>query len=113
MKNLKFLLTAFILSGVISCKKPNLTSTNISIDDAASMLAGSLSSNSYGVNNISSDVSLNGQTFIANSQPCGSTLTDTLSRQAAAGAAVTYGYKLIYTHKLFCNSNNQPDNITS
>jgi len=83
------------------------------MDDAASMLSGSLSSSTYGVNNISTDASLSAQTSISTSQPCGSTKMDTLIRQNQPGSATTYYYKLIYSHKLTCNTSNSPDNINT
>jgi len=112
MKILKLFLVAFVISGVISCKKGTLVSANVSMDDAAAMLGGSLSSSSYGMNNMSADVSLNAGAFSANNSPCGFTKIDTFSRHIST-PSVTYAYKLSYTHKLFCNTSNLPDNITS
>jgi len=113
MKVFKLFVAGFILSGVISCKKPGLTTLNVSMDDAASMLAGSLSSNSYGVSDISTDVSLNANTSIATNLACGSTKIDTFTRKSQPGSAGTYSYKLTYSHKLTCNMSNSPDNISS
>ena len=96
---------------IAACKKSAVPSLNVSVDDAASMLTGSLASSSYGLNNISDDISVNAQVFI--NLPCGSTKTDTLIRQSQAGLPSAYYYKLIYTHKLTCNANNLPDNISS
>lgn len=112
MKLLKLFLVAFILSGVISCKKGALVSANVSMDDAAAMLSGSLSSNSYGMNNMSADVGSNALAFATNNSPCGFTKIDTFSRHSSTPSAA-YAYKLSYTHKLFCNTSNLPDNITS
>src|ERR1700744_1092449 len=113
MKFFKLFVVTLILLNAVSCKKPTVTSLNVSMDDAASMLSGSLSSSSYGVNNISTDASLNAQTSIATNQPCGSTKTDTLIRQSQPGSPASYYYKLIYSHKLTCNTSNSPDNITT
>lgn len=111
MKILKLLLAVLILSAGLSCRKTSLPTLNVSMDDAASMLAGSLSTNSYGVNNISTDVSANA--LLVNNQACGSTKIDTFIRKSTTGASATYYYKLIYKHKLTCNTSNQPDNISS
>lgn len=114
MKYLKLsIITAFILSGIIACKKGTIASLNVSNDDAASILAGSMASNSYGVTNISSDISLNALNSITTNLSCGLTKTDTIIRKNAAGATATYNYKLIYSNKLNCNTSNLPDNIIS
>jgi hypothetical protein len=114
MKLFKLFVVTLIFSNAVSCKKPTLTSSsNVSMDDAASMLSGSLSSNSYGVNNISTDASFSAQTSIATNQLCGSTKMDTLIRQSQPASAATYYYKLMYSHKLTCNISNSPDNITT
>jgi len=102
-----------VLFGAISCKKPNIVSLNITTDDAASILSGSLTSDSYGVNNISTDISLYAQTAISSNQTCGSTQLDTLIRRSQPGSSADYYYKLIYSHKLTCNISNAPDNITN
>ena len=114
MKIFKLSLICLILAGAISCKKPTLATLNISVDDAAGMLAGSIASPTYGVNSISADVSLNAQTSTANTnQACGSTMLDTIIRQNTAGTPASYYYKLIYSNKLTCNVSNSPDNIAS
>jgi hypothetical protein len=113
MKIFKLLLAVLILSAGVACRKTSLPTLNVSMDDAASMLAGSLSTNSYGVNNISTDVSVNGLSAISTNQACGSTKIDTFIRKNTTGASAAYYYKLIYQQKLTCNTSNLPDNISS
>jgi hypothetical protein len=113
MKILKLVIIALIFSGISACKKAATASLNVSSDDAAAILAGSLASNSYGVANISDDVSTNAQITIDNNSSCGSTEVDTVLRQNQTGSNATYYYKLIYTHKLTCNTGSMPDNINN
>ncbi|MGZ3755052.1 MAG: hypothetical protein ACXVAY_21370 [Mucilaginibacter sp.] len=115
MKILKLSLTVIFLSlGIAACKKPGLIATsNVSNADAAVMLSGALSSNSYGVTNISTDVSLNAATALNANQACGSTVTDTMTRRSPVGSSTSYLYKLSYTHKLTCNIGGAADNISS
>jgi hypothetical protein len=76
------------------------------------MLSGSLSSSSYGMSYISTDASLSALLTANANQTCGSTKIDTFTRQNPSGTVYNYNYKLIYSHKLNCNSNKLPDNIT-
>jgi len=113
MRNFKVVvgLTLF-LSVYYACKKPTIVSSNVSNADAAAMIASSLSSSTYGVNNISTDITVIAQAPIINTNGCAVTKIDTFTRQNQLGSSAIYNYKLIYTHKLACNSSNLPDNIT-
>jgi hypothetical protein len=115
MKISKLSMAALFLSlGLATCKKPGLMPTsNVSNADAAVMLSGALSSNSYGLTNISTDVSLNAATALYANQACGSTVKDTMTRKSQAGSSSSYLYKLSYTHKLTCNIGGATDNISS
>jgi hypothetical protein len=113
MKIFKLIVITVAFAGISSCKKATVASLNVSSDDAAAILAGSIASNSYGVSNISVDVSTYADITINNSLPCGSVKSDTVIRQNTAGANATYYYKLIYTRKLTCNTSSMPDNINN
>jgi len=103
-----------IVVAISACKKPTaLLSSNVSNADAATMLAGSLSANSYGLTNISTDIGMHVNTAMSSNQACGSTVIDTVTRRSVPGADVSYSYKLTYSRKLTCNTSSQPDNVSS
>ena len=62
---------------------------------------------------LSTDASTSAQTFFGGNTVCNSTKLDSVSRQSAAGAETIFGFKAKFSHKLFCNTNNQPDNMTT
>lgn len=104
----------FLALGIAACKKPGLIATsNVSNADAAVMLSGAMSSNSYGLTNVSTDVSLNATAALYTNQACGSTVIDTMTRKSPAGSSTSYLYKLSYSHKLTCNIGGAADNISS
>jgi hypothetical protein len=121
MKNFKLSMIGLLLLGAVACNK-NDSSTgpksgtltgNVSTDDAADMVAGSLSLSSNGVANITGDVTLNAAS-LANTHPsCGTTKNDTISRKSATGASITYSYNLTYNFMVLCNTANQPDSLSS
>jgi hypothetical protein len=113
MKNPLLIIIPLILLGIASCKKMDNSSVNISEADAANVIAGSLATNSNGLASISSDMSANSGSLAAVVSGCGVTKLDSISHQSPPGSTTTYGYKLKYSNKLFCNTNNQPDNVTS
>jgi len=96
-----------------ACKKPTLVALNVTVDDAASILGGSISSNSYGYNNLSADANTYAQSALNSNLACGASKTDTFSRRNQPGAAATYLYMLSYTRKLNCNISYQADNFAS
>jgi hypothetical protein len=104
-----------ILIALAACKKLDTTSQNklISNDEAATMIAGSLSSNSNGLTTFSADVATSSQGIVNSNYGCGITHVDSVSHQSALGAQTTYNYKYKIVNKLNCNTSNLPDNVTS
>ncbi len=118
MKTIKFIgiPALIVMLAVGSCSKNDnvapVASADVSTDDAATIMANSLSSNSGGMASASADVALNAQvTFNAN-PGCGGTKTYSFTRQNPQGATTTYSYSFNYTYTLNC-VNNTPDNVTS
>ncbi len=115
MKTTNFLkLPAIVLLlAVGACSKNNdSASATISTDDAATIMANSVSSGSGGMASASVDVTVNAQvTFNAN-PGCGGTKTYSFSRQSPQGSSITYSYSFNYTYTLNC-VNNTPDNVSS
>jgi hypothetical protein len=97
-----------------ACSKNNDGSTNASIstDDAATIMANSMSSGSGGMASASADVTLNAQVTFSANPGCGGTKTYSFSRQNPQGSSVTYSYAFNYTYTLNC-VNNVPDNVSS
>ena len=117
MKNVKFYALALLLAATVSCKKNDGSSSvkikgNVSNDDAADMVAASMSSNFNGVAAVSGDVTISAQAFVNLHLACGATKTDSVFR-SYNGTQVSYNYKLKYSYTLNCNSNNVPDNLSS
>ena len=104
-----------LLLAVGACSKTNNVSpvtASISTDDAATLMANSMSSGSGGMVSASADVTLNAQlTFNAN-PGCGGTKTYSFSHQSPQGSSVTYSYAFNYTYTLNC-VNNAPDNVST
>jgi hypothetical protein len=117
MKTMKFIRMPAIvlLLAVGACSKTNNVApvtASISTDDAATLMANSMSSGSGGMVSASADVTLNAQlTFNAN-PGCGGTKKYSFSRQNPQGSSVTYSYAFNYTYTLNC-VNNAPDNVSS
>lgn len=115
MKTANFLkLPAIVLLlAVGACSKNNDNATaSISTDEAATIMANSVSSGSGGMASASVDVAVNAQlTFNAN-PGCGGTKTYSFARQNPQGASITYSYSFNYTYTLNCVSN-VPDNVSS
>ncbi|HVW97703.1 MAG TPA: hypothetical protein VHA56_17140 [Mucilaginibacter sp.] len=116
MKNLKFYVVILMLAAAASCKKDNSSSVNakgnVSNDEAADMVAASISSNFSGVAEVSADVTVSAQTFTGLHLACGTVKSDSVSRHSS-GPRVSYDYKLKYTYTLNCNGDNLPDNLSS
>src|ERR1700722_13062549 len=120
MKNFKFSFLIILLLGVAACKKsvntmPSPTVTgNVSTDDAADMVAGSLSLNSNGVADMAADATLNATVMGDDDHlKCGTVRSDTISRQSSNGSPFMFSYKLTYNFMVDCNSSSQPDSLSS
>jgi len=113
MKIVKLFLVAGILVGIASCKKSQIAAITASNDDAAIILGNTLAGNNYGMNNLSTDVSLDVLSLMTKNLSCGQSVTDSIVRKNAPGTIATYTYKVKYTNKLNCNTNNQADNLTN
>ena len=121
MKKLKLSMIGLLLLSAAACNKTyngtspktGTLSGNVSTDDAADMVAGSLSLNSNGVANITGDVTLNAALLANTHQPCGTTKADTISRKSTTGATVTYSYNLTYSFMVLCDTANHPDSLSS
>ena len=114
MRKLKLPLLALLVF-TAACKKENSSTTgsNVSNAQAADIAATTLASSSNGVSGITLDASVNTHIWVNTNLTCGSTKTDSLTRQSAPGATTTYSYKSKYSNTLNCNGNSQPDNILS
>src|SRR6185312_6191804 len=113
MKKITLPLLAMLLLGAVSCKKSGASlSGNVSVSEAADILAGSLSSNSYGFVNLSDDATVRSQAHFDANLSCGTTRTDTVTKISPLGAATTYSYGFGYSLTLNCNASNLPDNVT-
>lgn len=129
MKTLKLSLIILLMMGAFSCKKDNSSSSSgnsVSTDQAADIAASSLAENSDGLASVTDDIAVNaqgissvsngltinsaGQTVNSVHQACGTTLTDSVSRNLTLDS-VTVNYLFKYSHTLNCNSGNQPDNV--
>jgi len=118
MKNFKFYALILLLAATVSCNKNDSGSANLNIkgnvssDDAADMVAASISSSdAASVAGVSSDVSVSAQAFVNIHLGCGAVKSDSISR-SYTGSQVSYSYKLKYNYTLNC-SNNVPDNLSS
>lgn len=104
-----------ILLAVSACSKNNndaAVNSSISTDEAATIMANSMASNSGGIVSVSADVTLNAQVTLNANPGCGGTKTYSFSRQSPQGASVSYSYAFNYTYTLNC-ANNMPDNVTT
>jgi hypothetical protein len=88
----------------------NLPAGTVTTDQAVDMVSGSLSLNSAGVLNVIGDVALNAHAYVDTHLACGTTKTDSVSRQNTQGNYV-YSYKANYRYTLKCNSSNKPDSL--
>jgi hypothetical protein len=115
MKHPLTFIIAVILIGFTACKKLQdpLKDSAITNEESAIMIAGSLSSGSNGFASFSGDIVTNSQTLFTTSNGCGAIHVDSAAHQSMPGASTTYNFKHKITCKLNCNSNKQPDNITT
>ena|ERR1700761_8837407 len=118
---LKLLIMVLLLIGAVACNKYGTLrrvdvgpyAVDVSNNDAANLIAGSLAVNSYGVAIISSNVAFNSQSIADAHVACGTTKKDTVKQQSAPGARTTYNYNSTFSYTLNCNSSNQPDNTAT
>jgi len=116
MKKIKLSFAAVLLLAAVACKKSNNTTPttggNVSNQEAADMVAGSISLNSNGVANVAADASLNASIFVSTHASCGTTKSDSISRQSNPNAPFSYSYKLKYNFTVDCDGS-QPDSLSS
>jgi hypothetical protein len=110
MKIIKLSIMALLVISVVACQKSNDLTGNVTNEEAADMVAGSISYSSNGVGNISDDASFTASSPTSKHLTCGSTVADTVSRSSTV-LPYTYAYKLIYSYTLTCNTSNAPDNL--
>jgi len=120
MKKISLSLVAMLLLGAVACRKSNSLSpgggnnnTNVSNQEAADMVAGSISINSNGVTDLALDASLDATNIGHTPDACGTIKSDSISRQSTAGSAFSYSYKSKYSFTVDCNSSNVPDSLSS
>jgi hypothetical protein len=117
MRKSLFYLIPLILLCIAACKKLETTSSSgsmVTMDDAASMIANSLSSNSNGFTTFAASASTSSQKIALNNIGCGVTAAsggDTVTPHSITGTQVAYNYNI--SNKINCNINNVADNITS
>lgn len=113
MKKFTIPLLAMLLLGAMACKKNGTSlSGNVSVAEAADILAGSLSSSAYGFVDFSDDATVRSQTEFDAKLTCGATRSDTITKTSPAGAVTSYSYSLGYSYTLNCNTSNLADNVT-
>lgn len=113
MKKITLPILAMLLLAAVACKKlGSPLGSNVSIGEAADILAGSLSSSSYGFVNLSDDATVRSQNIFDLKLTCGSTRSDTITKSSPSGAATSYLYTLGYSYTLNCNTSNLADNVT-
>jgi len=113
MKKIKLPLLAMLLLAAVACKKMSSPiNGNVSVDEAADILAGSLSSSSYGFVNVSDDATERSQTEFDLKLTCGTTRSDTITKTSPSTATASYSYTVGYSYTLNCNTSNLADNVT-
>jgi len=120
MKTIRLSFVAMLLLGAVACRKTDNSSShtfnntgNVSNGDAADMVAASLSVNSNGVANIAADATLSATTMVNTHAKCGTTRSDTISRQSTTGSPTTYSYNLTYNYTVNCDTSGHPDSLSS
>jgi hypothetical protein len=121
MKKVILSLLVVLLLGVVACQKgyygePSINrgvTSNVSNDEAANMVASSLSVSSNGVINIVSDVTNDATSFARAHLGCGTLRSDTISRQSPTSSNTTYTYNLQYNYVVICGTDNKPDSLSS
>jgi len=116
MRKPLFFLIPIVLLGISACKKFDVTvspASIVSVDDAATMIAASLTSNTNGFNIFSPEAVTTSQGVMTTSTGCGITHIDSVSHVNTPGSNTAFSYKYKISNKLNCNSNNVADNVTS
>lgn len=115
MKHPLTFIIAIVFIGFTACKKMQVAEVNtaISNEESAAMIAGLISSNSNGLNNLTTDITASSQNLYNNGAGCGATLTDSLTRQSGPGMSTTFNFKHKISSKLNCNSNKMLESVTS
>jgi hypothetical protein len=111
MKRFKTPVLLFLLA-LGACQKSDDTSTDVTVTEAANMVATSLSTNSGGLILATADITLNAQTIFDTGLACGASKGYSYTHTSATGATPTYSNVFAYTYTMNCNTSNQPDNIT-
>jgi len=107
-----------LLLGTAACNKSVSTKPNtivtgsVTTDDAADIVAGSLSSNSNGIASVAADATVNASVIYGAHLKCGTVRSDTISRQGGSGTPFSFSYKLTYNFMVDCNSGSQPDSLS-
>lgn len=126
MKPIKFTMVAVLLLAATACKKGANSENTITADEAADMVAGSISLNTSGFVLVADNVSSNALTLtsatvgtpainataVASKQACGSTVTDSVTNSGGNGS-ITFTSFYKYARTLTCNANSQPDNLVN
>ncbi len=120
MKKFNASIFAMLLLAAVACTKSDFVrkpivnaNGNVSSDEAADMVAGSLSLNSSGVANIAGQVTISAASLATSHAACGTTRSDTINRQSAANASYTYSYNSTYNYIVNCDSTNHPASLSS
>jgi hypothetical protein len=122
MKKVILSLVVVLLLGVVACQKgyygggPSInhgSAGSVSNDEAADMVANSLSVSSNGVVNIAGDVTSQATSFARSHLGCGTLRSDTISRQSPSGSSTTYTYNLQYNYVVICGTDSKPDSLSS
>ena len=121
MKKVILSLVVVSLLGVVACQKgyyggPSINhgpTGSVSSDEAADMVANSLSAGSNGVANIAGDVTNKATSFARTHLGCGTLRADTISRQSPSGSSTTYTYNLQYNYVVICGTDSKPDSLSS
>jgi hypothetical protein len=95
-----------------ACKKSDDSSTNVTIAEAADMIATSLSTNSGGLIVATGDITVNAQSVFDTNIGCGVSKSYAAAHTSVAGATPAYSNLFNYTYTLNCNTSNVPDNVT-
>jgi len=109
MKTLKLSFVLFLLAGIMGCTKNNsqpLANSDDPADQAAILVASSVSVNSNGTFNVADGLVIDAQAKVTIDTLCGTTWTDSASTTSPIGAQTTYSYKSKYVYTINCGTSN-------
>jgi hypothetical protein len=109
MKTLKLSFVLFLLAGIMGCTKNNsqpLSNSSDPADQAAILVAGSVSASSNGTVNVADGLVIDAQAKVALDTLCGTSWTDSASTTSPIGAQTTYSYKSVYVYTINCGTSN-------